>query len=547
VLRFGVFELDSEKGELRRNGMLIKLAPQPFQILRTLAERAGEIVTREEIRQSVWGTDTFVDFDRNLNVAIGQVRAALSDDADAPRFVATLPRKGYRFVAPVEHVEHVEQMNVGLALVKSKPRVVPNGRWIVIGVVAAALAMAAAMIFGGKGPPTRMLIAVLAFEDATNRPLLREALLEETIGQLSGIHPLRLGVIARTSAMRFEKQPAGIREIAAALKAEYVVEGSIRQSEGGLRVSARLIQARDQAEVWSSVLEDPSEQVLERDAPAKIAAGVLHSLFPKAPPPKRIGERCGAGAEAYRNGRYLQAKGDVARAAGFFEQAACPEADAALADSLFTLSRSGRGRAGDADRAAEAARRALHSDPENAEALNALANLEFWRLWRFAEAERNFQKALEVNPSFAAAHHDYAWLLVATGRPAEALDPLSPRVNIDAGWLLLQAHKFAEAAAQARHALELEPELGPEARACEARARMFAEGKAAEPVAFPRGPYYQALIAAQNGNRGAALDALEAVVAAHDMSAVMLNSEPAFERLHGEPRFRALVAKVGLP
>jgi DNA-binding winged helix-turn-helix (wHTH) protein/TolB-like protein/Flp pilus assembly protein TadD len=560
VLRFGVFELDAEKGELRRSGMLIKLAPQPLQILRLLVERAEEIVTREEIRQAVWGAETFVDFDRNLNVAVAQIRAALGDDAESPRYVATAPRKGYRFVAPVEgarrppaDLEVRPTTDQGVRPTRQPS----NGRWWVIGLIGAALLVAGAMVFGRRGPVDRTLIAVLPFEDTANRPLLREALLEDTIGQLSGIQPLRLGVIARTSAARLDAKHAGIGEIGTALKAQYVVEGSIRESGGLLRVAARLIQTRDQAEVWAGTLEDASERVLERDAPARIAAGVLQSLFPNAPPPRRIAERCGAASDAYRNGRYLQAKGDVVRAAELFQTVnACAEADAALADALFMMSRMGRATAADLDRASEAARRALHAEPENLEAMTALANLEFWKLWRFAEAEVHFKKVLEVNPSSAAAYHDYAWLLIATGRAPDgvaalrkalALDPLSPRVNIDAGWLLLQARRYDEAAAQARRAQEIEPAVAPEARACEARARIYRDGAQADPAMFPHGPYFTTIQAALRGDRAAALDGLEKLVAERNMMMVTLDSEPAFDKLRDEPRFRALVAKVGLP
>src|SRR5260370_4918090 len=138
ILRFGAFELDVRAGELRRGGVLMKVAPQPLEILRVLAERSGEIVTREEIRQAVWGPATFVDLDRNLNVAIAQIRAALGDDADAPRFVATIPKKGYRFVAPVERVARVERAEGAVpvaAVARSKPRRAP---WLMIGAAAGA-------------------------------------------------------------------------------------------------------------------------------------------------------------------------------------------------------------------------------------------------------------------------------------------------------------------------------------------------------------------------------------------------------------------------
>jgi TolB-like protein/Flp pilus assembly protein TadD len=421
----------------------------------------------------------------------------------------------------------------------------------------ATIAIAAVALVSARRPvQERPLIVVLPFEDPGQHAVLRDALLEETIGQLSGIQPARLGVIARTSAMRFEGKRAGIAEIAAALRAEYVVEGSIRASGSGARISARLIQARDQAEVWSAVLEDASEETLERDAPARIAAGVLQTLFPSAAAPKRSIAGCGAGADAYRNGRYLQAKGETSRAVEYFEQAGnCADADAARAEALIALARSGRLPLREGyDRAGEAAKRALAAEPDHAEALAALANVEFWNLWRFAEAEAHFRRALAINPSSAAAYHDYAWLLVVTGRAAEAvdtlrralaLDPLSPRVNIDAGWLFLQAHRFEEAAAQARRAQELEPSMR-EARFCAARAQALAKGVAPE-VLRGDDPFYEAMRFAGAGDREHAFEALDAAVRERRVMVVTLKSEPAFEKLHGDARFAGLVAKVGLP
>lgn len=558
ILRFGAFELDLRTGELRRSGMLIKLAPQPLQILRVLAERSGEIVTRDEIRQAVWGPATFVDLDRSLNVAIAQIRSALNDDADSPRFVATMPKKGYRFVSPVEKIAPDSPPIPTPASLLPAPAS-RRAPWLMIGVaIGAAAAIAAVAIVSARtASPQRPLIAVLPFEDPGDHTLLREALLEDTIGQLSGIQPTRLGVIARTSSKRADGKQGGIAGIAAALSAQYIVEGSIRASGDRLRVSARLIQARDQSEIWSGVFEEASEQTLERDAPARIAAGVLQTLFPNSPAPKPTTAHCGAGWDAYRNGRYLQAKGEMSRAVEYFEQAgACAEADAARAEALIMLARSGKMLAAQAyERAGEAAKRALAADPHNAEALTSLANVEMWSQWRFADAGIHFRRALEINPSFAAGYHDYAWLLVVTGRAAEAvdtlrralaLDPLSPRVNIDAGWLLLQAHRFDEAAAQARRALELEPDMR-EALFCMARARAFANGTITSAQMPGNDPYYQGLRHALTGDRDRAFESLETAVRERRTMVVTLKSEPALETLHDDPRFRALAAKIGLP
>src|SRR5262245_8774731 len=179
--RFGVFELDSEAGELRRSGMLVKLAPQPLAILSLLIRRSGSVVTRDEIRQEVWGAGTFVDPDRNLNVSVAQIRAALGDDADTPRFVQTVPRRGYKFVGGAEQVG------------EQTPKLAPRPyRWAAAGIALAAGLVAGTLAWRNEPkPPDRPLIAVLPFDDLsedgdTRRKLLRDGVMEELITLLGG-------------------------------------------------------------------------------------------------------------------------------------------------------------------------------------------------------------------------------------------------------------------------------------------------------------------------------------------------------------------------
>ena len=163
LLRFGAFELDLKKNELRRGGVLLKLAPQQFRVLRMLAEHSGIVCTREEIQREIWGSEVFVDFDRSLNVCVAQIRAVLNDDSDAPRFIQTVPRRGYRFVSPVEHVPE-------MAAESPLPPAVPtqaNRRAVAFCVVGAVCAAAAIYLWTAAAPAHRTMLAVLPFENVT--------------------------------------------------------------------------------------------------------------------------------------------------------------------------------------------------------------------------------------------------------------------------------------------------------------------------------------------------------------------------------------------
>ena len=538
LLRFGEFELDVNGGQLRKGGVQVKLPPQPLQALQLLAENAGELLTREKLQKEIWSDGTFVDFDRNLNVCMAQIRAALNDDPDAPRFIQTVPRRGYRFLP------HVDRVMAGAFPI----------RWIWLAAIAAAGAVLAVYVArhgtGPQAPAARVMLAALPFENLSGGPEADEfidGLAEELMSQFGSLAPARLGVIARTSVMRFRRTHPGIREVGHDLGVDYVVEGTARRNGGRVRVTARLIKVMDQAQVWTSAYELEGAEAfrLEQEAAAHIAAGVAGALFQDHV--RRQGRFHAVNRdsyEAYRSGRYLQDKGtraDLERSIAKFDNAAkldpaYAEAYAAMADSYVALARSGSAAAETFPQAAAAARRAIELDSAAVEAHNALANDLFWYEWKWSEAEQHFRRALEINPSYAPAHHDYAWLLVALGRTEEgltslqraiALDPLSARINIDSGWLLLQAHRFEEAIRQARRALDLEPGLA-EAQACIKRAQLAQKN------------------ALGNADKSKMLDELERAFESHSLMLPLLETEPAYASLHGNPRFEALARKIGL-
>ena len=574
LLRFGAFELNLRSNDLRRNGVLLKLAPQQLQALRLLAENAGQVLSREQIQHELWGDGTFVDFDRNLNVCIAQIRATLNDDSDAPRYIQTIPKRGYRFIAPVERVNTTP-------IIESTPAP-PRARWYWI--ITATLIAACSMAVGyfawrSAGRSERVMLATLPFENLSGDPqedLFTDGLTEELISQFGSLNPDKLGVIGRSSVIRYKGAPHGIDQVGRELGVDYVVEGTVRKSAGQIRVAARLIKVSDQAQVWADTSERSESEMfrMQEETAGRITGAVVEKLLP--------GHTASASAarphnqeayQAYLNGRYLQHKDsrqDIERSIGFFESAAqldsqFDQAHSALAETYVALGRSGSPPQDVFPRARAAAEKALSMNPANAEAHNALANTLFWYEWNWPLAEEHFKRAVAINSSFSLAYHDYAFFLVGMSRTEQGLsslrraitlDPLSARVNIDAGWLLLQAHHFDDAIRQARRALELEPGLA-EAKACIRRSMMYQRKFAPDPEMAQKlqdaeksgtgDPFNLAADYVFLGQKERALDQLENAFAKHSIQMPLLRTEPAFDALHNDPRFQELSRKLALP
>ena len=290
LLRFGAFELDGETLELRRKGALVKLQQQPAKVLALLLSRPGDLVTREEIRSAVWGDDTYVNFDQGLNFCIKEIRAALGDHADAPRYVETLPRRGYRFVALVERdlPEPVEPLPQAAAA--PEPSATPARRrrgWTLL----ALGGVAAAFLFGAflttERPLQRRMLVVLPFENLSpdsGPDRLAEGLTEELTAEIGRIQPERLGVIARTAAAQYVGKRKGVDQIARELAVDYVVEGSVRRSGERVRITVSLIKADDRAQLFSESYESASRDLfaLQSDVARQIARRIQQALAPAA-------------------------------------------------------------------------------------------------------------------------------------------------------------------------------------------------------------------------------------------------------------------------
>jgi TolB-like protein/DNA-binding winged helix-turn-helix (wHTH) protein len=262
VLRFGVFEADLDAGELRKGGTKIHMQEQPFQVLSVLLQRAGDLVSREELRQQVWGERTFVEFDHALNTAIKKIRIAIDDDAATPQYIETIPKRGYRFIAPV-------QQQTVTAVEASGDVVLPHRvfpPWVVASAVFAMIVLAslALLIVGGPTSPSvhstrRVVLAVLPFENSSGdaaQEQLCDGLTQELITQLGRVDPSRLGVAARSRVLPYRNASKTVAQIGTELGADYLMEGNLRRDGSHVRVTAELIRARDQVRLWGDVFDN---------------------------------------------------------------------------------------------------------------------------------------------------------------------------------------------------------------------------------------------------------------------------------------------------
>jgi len=284
-VRFGVFEADFFAGELRKNGMKVKLHAQPLAVLKILLEHSGEVVTRDELKQRLWGSNTFVDFEHGLNKAINKLREALSDDADTPRYIQTLPRRGYRFIGPLTMTKPAE-------LATPPQRTKSKLRFTAAFASAGLVLFALGIYWFGIGhrvsqtpPREKAMLAVLPFENMSgdqSEDYFADGLTEEMIAQLGQLQPAKLGVIARTSAMRYKHTKESIAQIGHELGVNYLLEGSVRLAGQRVRITAQLIQASDQTHLWAESYETALTDILkvQREIAERITGSLQLELLP---------------------------------------------------------------------------------------------------------------------------------------------------------------------------------------------------------------------------------------------------------------------------
>src|ERR1700687_4000005 len=280
---FGPFELDAAAGELRKAGILLRLQPQPFRLLLLLATHAGTVVTREEIQKCLWRESTFVDFEHGINFCINQIRGALADSADQPRYIETLQRRGYRFLATVECSPQSLRPTQRVVAAGSPP-----WRFALIAGLPAILLAAGYFAWHRVRPPafpptTRAMLAVLPFQNLTGHPeqeYITDGVTEEMITQLGRMQPERLGVIARTSVMGYTHGHARTDQIGRELGVQYILEGSVRRDGNRMRITAQLIQVKDQSHLWAREYEHSLKDLfaLQDDVTAGVAEEIQSRL-----------------------------------------------------------------------------------------------------------------------------------------------------------------------------------------------------------------------------------------------------------------------------
>lgn len=266
---FGVFEFDAKSGELRRNGRLVALEPQPARALGLLLENAGQVVTREALRAVVWGEGTHVDFDRGMAYVVSQIRAALGDSADNPRFVQTLPRKGYKFLAPVQRAP-VPVVSAATVSPPVPPRRAATARWLWLGLAAVLLTSSLIMLRSSDRPTSRPVVAVSIFDNETGDPALdlRVATLSDAVvARLTQVGQDRIHVVGNAAPLRRARNIRNLQALRTELQADYVLLGQLQRADSGLRFITHFIRLRDEAHLRANRLAFPDGDLshLERD------------------------------------------------------------------------------------------------------------------------------------------------------------------------------------------------------------------------------------------------------------------------------------------
>jgi TolB-like protein/DNA-binding winged helix-turn-helix (wHTH) protein len=649
LIRFGMFEADVRAGELRRNGVRIRLQDLPFRVLTLLLSRPGEVITREEFRQALWPPDVFVDFEQGISSAVMRLRDALRDSADNPIFIETIERRGYRWIGPVNSsaAEPVVQRQVAqdqvaldqLALdqiardrapapdqsaeqpandVEGDVPGEPEGRdftaryeiglttnarkrsshvslWLAVAVCAL---LALAGLFGRRWsqPIAISSIAVLpfdnlsapAFDDAFSDGLTDEV--AASISHLSGVR-----VTGRRSAYVFKGKHDDLRDIGARLNVEAVVEGSVQRSGDRSHVTVELNRTRDGFTVWSQTYDGTTADwiQIESQMAGSIARARARNFSGADTPAARDPEAHALYLEARYQWNQRNYPAEL-KSVDLFQQAIARDPNyalawAGLADSLIAI--------GDIEevnpaaylpRARDAALKALQLDPSLAEAHAALGMVACHYDYDWSTAEREYKKAFELNPSYASAHQYYALGLMAHGRFAEAneqldtarrLDPLALIVDVDLALLRKYQRDYDGVIAVSKSILERDPnyQLGysmlttgyfcerrwDDWRAADAKVpqgeylRALVNGHPdeiehvlrqmmEEANAGTRRPFEVALVAIMKGDHSLALDWLEKSYQHHDYWMLFINVDPEYDPIHSDPRFQAIVHRLGV-
>ena len=489
VVRFAQFETNLRTRELRREGVGVRLPDQSFEVLAMLLEHPGKLVTREEIHKRLWSADTFVDFDHGLNNAVKRLRDALGDSAESPRFVETLPRRGYRFIWTLEGApQHPEDAGTSVSAPSISSPLAPTRLRAAL-VSTAVLAAVGFLAFGFSffGLRWRVLtlrpeirsIAVLPLENLSGdstQDYFAEGMTDELITNLAKIQSLQ--VISRTSSRQFGHSLKPLSEIARALNVDGVVEGSVVLSGGRVRVTAQLIYGPTDRHLWTNEYERELRDIvgLQKEVAQAIAEEVRVKITPIER--SRLGgsRSSDPGAyDAYLRGRYFASrvtKADFWKSLEYFQEAiqrdpTYAEAYVGLGESYGQLADLGAVEREDGYLKMKAATaKALEIDDTLAEAHEAMGYYNLYHEWAFAAAEQEFKRAIELNPNYPDAHDGYGECLIVTGRTNEAvaetkkayeLDPLGRESSWQLANTFYLARQYDQAIRQYQRNLESDP------------------------------------------------------------------------------------------
>jgi TolB-like protein/DNA-binding winged helix-turn-helix (wHTH) protein len=603
AIRFGPFEADLRSKELRKSGLKLRVQGQPFQVLLVLLRRSGEVVTREELRSAVWPESSYGDVDHALNKAIAHLRDVLGDSAGTPRFVETLPRVGYRFIAAVTAISEEPDP----AAPQSQLALSSRKGWRILLYSAAALAAVGVLLatISWRRPPRTASIrtlAVLPFENLSSdqgQDYFVDGLTDELITTLAQTSGLR--VTARTSVLQYKKAHRPIGEIARELGVEGILEGAVSRNGNRIHVNARLMNATTGTNLWAQSYDRDAGDVdaLQNELAQAVVAQAGSSQSAVSKPRRPINP---AAHDAYFLGKYYATAGEAKKGRESFQKAIELQPDYAEPWAGLAHYYGGIGVAGVVNpeevrgQFEATARKALELDDSLAEAHNMMAALYYFYKWDWQQAERESARAIELNPSYAEAHHIHGYVLQSLNRPDEALREQKIAVELDPlprQWLMIvsffQTRQFDAALKDAKMRVEVRPKSGglhgllsaafwfkgmekEAAEELETSMRLDGDPESALAVhrAFARGgykavleyhlgelrkdaahgyvsPFLLAEACSDLKRKDEALSYLEAAYQERSPKLVHIQSTPRFDFLHSEPRYQAIVRKMGLP
>lgn len=480
LVRFGVFELDTKAGQLSKNGIRVRLSQQPLQVLAVLVERPGEVVSRKDLHKLLWSSDVFVDFDHGLNKSIQKLRDALGDSPESPRYIETIPRTGYRFIAPVTEAPKNRppaeaEAPVRIPGLTANPSASRNPhrkwRWLGLGSCAAIVALAGFAVLRHRAVEPIHSLAVIPLDNLSGDPAqeyFADGITDELITMLAKDSTLR--IISRTSVMQYKGARRPLPEIARALDVDGILEGSISRTGSQVHLTLQLIRADTDAHLWAESYDRTGNDVaaLPEEA-ARDVATRLHSTVASSSPVRAVSPEA---HDAYLRGWYFLGKREADKSATYFQRAisidpSWSQAYSGLAEAFQTEGVVGLMLQSDAVVKTEAAaRRAIELDPQNGQAYSTLGLTQGVFEWNWADSEKNLKRGIALSPGNSNAEFEYANYLVAMNRPEEAvrqmrrvieLDPQSFMINRLFGEVLYLARHYDEALTHLQQAEEMEP------------------------------------------------------------------------------------------